>query len=1105
MPEEEQRRYRADAPFRVLHLPYFGYRSVVAEADWSIFVAEPVPQHEHLSARERQIAEAYAAGRSYREIAERLFIAPATVRTHLGTIYRKLGVSTKIELLRTLESDGGETVGLGRAVKEDAARTARTSSPERRQVTVLSALPEGLGDLARSADPEEFAALIEAFRTVVDAAIDRHRGRRLASQSTEVLACFGLPASDETDAERAVRCALNIGTRLSQVRGPDGQPLVACIGLCTGPVVASSASGDTFNLTGSAPLFAAALAREAKGGGIVVCARTHAVLGGLFAFTDLGPIAIDGGPGPVQRFAVGEAIPAETRFEALHGYRLTPFVGRDHEIGLLETLFHRAEVGEGQIAVVSGEPGIGKSRIVRTLFERLALSPEAMLVFQCSPHERSSPLHGVAQTFRQIAHVELFETPSARLEALAALFANAIEEPERDRELLAELTSMRHGPAQGHERLPADKRRAATLALLDRFLCQRAERGPLLVVFEDMHWADPTTEEWLEGVVGLCETLPLLVIATGRPEFAFGPSTAANVTTLALSRLGRAELERIVVQQAPARPLSPAVISRIVERSEGIPLFAEELTRAILELGEAEDAVPTTLQASLMGRLDRLGAAREVAQAAAVIGRDFDADLLAEIVPHDARALNKALDALLAGRLVLRRGGSGGRAFQFKHALVRDAAYESLLRARREALHETLAERLIARREQGSDVAPELIAHHLVAGGMPARSVPFWLAAIDIALVKGAEREGAAFCRFGLQASLSIEDERDRDIARCDLLQLQQGADYSQGDVRHLLAIILEAEECARRLDDPRRLALVLHSKTYNLTNSGRVSEAIEVARQCVEISAKLVVQGPWIMANMMLARSLYSAGRYREAVHQGEIVRDALGEDLERGFTGGDAMNQTVSSRVWLCFMLTELGRFEDAGSNVAKAYELIPHVPANEHVGLWAALAHARLASVTGDHETVLARLAPLADLCEQSYPVYIGRLAMSLGPALVALGQSDEGVDLLERATELSGRQRFSFLRALLLAQFSGALLAVGDATRAAEIARQGIAEAERSGEAGNRAWAQLCAAEAALALGRPVEAKAAIEQAGEEAHQRAMLPLVRRCAEALKALP
>jgi tetratricopeptide (TPR) repeat protein len=257
-------------------------------------------------------------------------------------------------------------------------------------------------------------------------------------------------------------------------------------------------------------------------------------------------------------------------------------------------------------------------------------------------------------------------------------------------------------------------------------------------------------------------------------------------------------------------------------------------------------------------------------------------------------------------------------------------------------------------------------------------------------------------------------------------------------------------------------------------------------------------------MANMMLARSLYSAGRYREAVHQGEIVRDALGEDLERGFTGGDAMNQTVSSRVWLCFMLSELGRFEEANANIMEAHELIPRVPANEHVGFWAKLGHARLASVTGDHETVLAQLGPAVGLCEQSYPVYIGRLAMSLGPSLVALGRAGEGIYLLEHASDLSGRQGFTVLRALLLAQFSAALLAIGAASRAEEIARQGIAEAEQSGEAGNQAWAMLRAGEAILALGRPNEAQAMLEQAQEEARRKAMLPLLRRCAEALEGL-
>ena len=257
------------------------------------------------------------------------------------------------------------------------------------------------------------------------------------------------------------------------------------------------------------------------------------------------------------------------------------------------------------------------------------------------------------------------------------------------------------------------------LALLDRFLCRRAAAGPLLVVFEDMHWADPTTAQWFERVLELVETLPVLVLATARPEFVFQPAGRPNVTLLTLGRLSHDDVLRIVADQAGERSIAPALAARIAERAEGIPLFAEELTRAILELGEAEDAVPATLQASLMGRLDRLGPAREVAQAAAVIGRDFERDLLAEIVPHGPRGLEKALDALLASRLVLRRPAEGPGALQFKHALVRDAAYDSLLRARRESLHLALAEALLARRGSGGEVAPELIAGHLIEGGEP--------------------------------------------------------------------------------------------------------------------------------------------------------------------------------------------------------------------------------------------------------------------------------------------------------------------------------------------------------------------------------------------------
>ena len=297
-----------------------------------------------------------------------------------------------------------------------------------------------------------------------------------------------------------------------------------------------------------------------KGGGVVVCARTRAALGNLFSFDDFGLAAIDKGTETVRCFAVAAASSSDTRFAALHGYRLTPIVGRDHQVGLLESLFDSARSGEGQVALISGEPGIGKSRTVRAVCDRLALPPAQMLVFQCSPHEQSSPLHPVARTVRLLAGVEQQPTPSARLDALLKLFGDLIEDDARSRQILAEFASIRYEPPEGFEVLPPEKLRRATLELLEQFVVRRAANGPVLLVFEDMHWSDPSTALWLERIIPIIENLPVLAIVTFRPEFEWSAESASNVTTLALPRLGREQIAQIVAYQAGTTALLPSLV-----------------------------------------------------------------------------------------------------------------------------------------------------------------------------------------------------------------------------------------------------------------------------------------------------------------------------------------------------------------------------------------------------------------------------------------------------------------------------------------------------------------------------------------------------------------
>jgi tetratricopeptide (TPR) repeat protein len=450
------------------------------------------------------------------------------------------------------------------------------------------------------------------------------------------------------------------------------------------------------------------------------------------------------------------------------------------------------------------------------------------------------------------------------------------------------------------------------------------------------------------------------------------------------------------------------------------------------------------------------------------------------------------------------RGSIGEpESYQFKHALVRDAAHDSLLRAKRESLHRKLAKALAARRAEDHDVPAELIALHFVEGAAPDRSVKFWIEAAHTALARGGQCEAAQFCRQGLGAVQEMSDPVQRSAFECDLQLLLYGAEYSRGDVGLLLGILERAEELAGRLEDPPRLSKVLDMKAYTLASAGRVADGIEAGRQAVAINRDLDDANAFIGANMMLGRALYAAGEYREAVIQARLVRDMLGEDLERGYIAG-AMNQTVSSRVWLTFMQAEVGAFDAAEQDIRDAFGLLERMAVNNHERIWAAAAFGRLRHLRGDHAAVIEWLEPLLDLCESEFPVYLARMAMSLGPALVANGQEGRGLELLKRGDELAGANRFKFAHGLLLAELARSLLQAGDAAGAEEIARRAVAVSERAGEGGNAAWARLAAGEAAQAAGSQGEARRLIEAAAGRAEQQGMVPLTRCCRRALPTL-
>ena len=429
---------------------------------------------------------------------------------------------------------------------------------------------------------------------------------------------------------------------------------------------------------------------------MVIAPSTRRLTGGLFEYADLGAVELKGLGAPVMAARVVRGSAAESRFEALHGRDLTPLVGRDEELALLQRRWQQAKAGEGRVVVLIGEPGIGKSRLAQAMLEQPAGEPHTRLRYFCSPHHQASALHPFITQLEHAAGFSREDMPEARLAKLEALLARSNAGAE-EIGFIAERMSIPTGDKYRLPDLTPQRRKEKTLEALLAQMARLAARQPVLMLFEDAHWIDPTSLELLTLTVARASTLPLLLLVTARPEFTPPWPAEAHVTTLALARLGRREGATLVERSAGGKALPAEILEQILARTDGVPLFLEELTKTIIESGllREEDghyaldgalpplAIPTTLHNSLMARLDRLAPVREVAQIGAAIGREFSYRLLSAVAQQPDDRLKEALDRLVRAELVFGRGEVPEAVYTFKHALVQEAAYASLLRERR--------------------------------------------------------------------------------------------------------------------------------------------------------------------------------------------------------------------------------------------------------------------------------------------------------------------------------------------------------------------------------------------------------------------------------------
>jgi class 3 adenylate cyclase len=597
---------------------------------------------------------------------------------------------------------------------------------ERRHITVMFCDLVGSTSISAALDAEDWRDLIGAYLDAASSAIFEMGGHVAKKLGDGLMALFGYPIAQENDAERAARAALSTQRALAEINrknaGSSKPELNARIGIETGPVVVD-AGGEIY---GDAPNTAARVQALAEPGTVVVTARVQRQIAGLFVAEECGDHQLKGVAEPVTLFRLVRASGAGRRAGQRH---LTPLVGRDEEIAMLMRRWERARQGDGQLLVIVGEPGLGKSRLIEEFHARLVDVPHTWVEWSCSQLLQNTPLHPIREWGRQ--RFGGADVPAEkRIADLVNTLALVKMDPAENIQLLAPMLDIPL-PVEKALAVPPEEVRRRQLAALTAWSLASARFQPAVLACEDLHWADPTTLDVVRAIAERGALVPLLVLLTARPEFRPVWGTRSHHGMISLAPLDRRQVQQIVAELSSCRALPQEVVDSVAERSGGVPLFVEEVTRLLLERAEPGgiQAIPPTLQQSLTARLDGVGPAREVAQIGAVIGRDFSYVLLQAVAGLADAALQAALERLAEADLLLVQGVPPHSEYRFKHVLLQDAAYESLLKSRRRTLHGVIAQALAEHFKQVADAQPELLAHHLTRAEANEQAIGLWLRA----------------------------------------------------------------------------------------------------------------------------------------------------------------------------------------------------------------------------------------------------------------------------------------------------------------------------------------------------------------------------------------
>jgi class 3 adenylate cyclase/predicted ATPase len=879
----------------------------------------------------------------------------------------RLGVSMG-HRKRILKAINGEQTDLASAHRASGLEPAKselhiesaTAEGERRQVTVLFCDLVGSTGLSNALDPEVYRGLLSRYHETVIRAIQRFDGYVAQIQGDGVVAYFGYPLAHEGEADRALRAALEVLEALRVSSTVAAEPLQVRLGIASGLVVVSHILAPDKSAVGETPNLAHRLQALAQPGEVMVSERTRALAGGGFDYEDRGLHALKGIAGQTRAWRVRGVSSAASRFEAATRGWLTPMVGREQEVGLLLDRWTLSRTGEGQVVLLQGEPGIGKSRMLRAFRERVGPELELALQYQCSPYYTNSAFYPIVDHLERALGFTREDSAEDRLDKLERYLIGEFGRGRTECNLLGRALAIACEARYGALEMSPQRQKDDTIALLVDLVAELARRQAAVVLFEDVHWADPSSMEVLGALIDRTQSLPLLVLLTYRPEFEPAWLSRPHVSPIALTRLSRAQGASIVLRVANDKPLPGELVTQIVDKTDGVPLFLEELTKAVLEsdmlidAGDRYDysgkveklAIPNTLRDSLMARLDRLIPVKEIAQIGAVLGREFSYELVAAVSPMSEGQLDEALDKLSASGLVFRRGNPPNAIYTFKHALVQDAAYDSLLRSKRQALHAQIARAIEQRFPDKVNSEPELLAHHYTEAGMYERAVPLWQMAGELAARRVAFKEAIRHYERGLGVVFELPPSATRDTCEVQLRTLLAMAWVALHGYTH--TAVLANLEAALPLDRSRgeghfTLRILWGLWVYRFCD-GEIAVSLEWAQRLLARADELDDDSMRLTANWAACCSHLLLGNFARCVHHADVILSIY--DTERDRHMADLIHHDPKS-IALAFKAAALWRLgypqgalangRAAIENAAVRGHAFDHPWAHAFVGLW------------------------------------------------------------------------------------------------------------------------------------------------------------------------